>query len=182
MDWKRTLGTVAPALATALGGPLAGVATKALADGLLGDSGATEADIAAAVAGGGPDVLVRLREIDTQFKADMRRAEIDIERIHHDDRRSARERQVHVRDWTPALLAFVITLGFFGVLGWMLWQGLPQQGEQPLLVMLGSLGTAWTGIIAYYYGSSRGSDAKGETMERLLGRRTDGGPSAKAQP
>jgi len=34
--WKGIVGTVAPALATALGGPLAGVAVRAIAEKVLG--------------------------------------------------------------------------------------------------------------------------------------------------
>jgi hypothetical protein len=38
LDWRKTLGTVAPAIATALGGPLAGVAVGMAAKALgLGD-------------------------------------------------------------------------------------------------------------------------------------------------
>ena len=48
-DWKSIVGTVAPAIATALGGPLAGLGVSAIGKALgLGD-GASKEDVAQAV-------------------------------------------------------------------------------------------------------------------------------------
>ena len=69
-------------------------------------------------------------------------------------------------EWTPKILAFMITGGFFTILGFMLIHPLPDNGsvKDVLLIMMGSLGTSWTGIIAYYFGSSAGSAAKTHIM------------------
>lgn len=47
-DWKAIVKTVAPALGTALGGPLAGTAVKVLSEALLGHSDGKEEEIARA--------------------------------------------------------------------------------------------------------------------------------------
>jgi len=57
------------------------------------------------------------------------------------------------------VLTLLITFGFFGVLGWMLYDTTVVDNP-PLLIMLGSLGTAWTGACAFWFGTTSGSKAK----------------------
>ena len=161
MDWKKTLATVAPGLATALGGPLAGVAAQAISSALLGKPDGTEDDLADAIRAGGPDALAKLRDAENTFRVRMRELEIDLEKLHQSDRADARGREVKASDsWTPRLLAFFVTAGFFGVLAFLLVYGKPDSGGDALLVMLGALGGAWASVISYYFGSSAGSASK----------------------
>lgn len=158
------LGQVAPTIATALGGPLAGVAVKTLSNALFGHEDATEDQISDAMASATPDQLAAIKKIDADFKVQMKSLDIDLERISAGDRDSARQMQRETKDWVPKVLAIVITLGFFGILIWMLLKGMPQTGTEALLMMLGALGTAWTGVINFYYGSSAGSKAKTDAL------------------
>ena len=158
------LGQVAPTLATALGGPLAGLAVKTLSNVLLGNEGGSEAEIAKAMQTATPDQLAQIKQIDADFKVRMAELEIDLERISAGDRDSARKREVMVGDHTPKILAAAITVGFFGILFWMFVYGVPKNGNEALLLMLGALQTAFTGVIAYYFGSSAGSKAKTDAL------------------
>jgi membrane-bound ClpP family serine protease len=158
------LGQLAPTIATALGGPLAGVAVKTLSNALFGHEDASEEQISEAMASATPDQLAAIKKIDADFKVQMKSLDIDLERISAGDRDSARQMQRETKDWVPKILAIVITLGFFGILVWMLLNGMPQTGTEALLMMLGALGTAWTGVINFYYGSSAGSKAKTDAM------------------
>ena len=158
------LGQIAPTIATALGGPLAGIAVKTLSAVLFGHENGSEEEISAAMANASPDQLAALKKIDADFKAHMKELDIDLERIAAGDRDSARQMQRDTRDWVPKVLAVVITLGFFGILIWMLLNGMPKTGTEALLMMLGALGTAWTGVVNFYYGSSAGSKAKTDAL------------------
>jgi hypothetical protein len=168
MDFLKTfgslIGTIAPTIATALGGPLAGMAVRAVSTALLGHEGGTEADIMAATGQATPDQLSALKKIDADFKVQMESLDIDLERIAAADRDSARNMQIETRDWIPRALAVGVTAGFFGILVWILIYGLPESGKESLLLLLGALQTAWTGIVSFYFGSSAGSQKKDQLL------------------
>jgi hypothetical protein len=65
-------------------------------------------------------------------------------------------------------IAIIVTIGFLFILYHLLTNGLPAQGSEPMLIMLGSLGTAWTGITGYYFGSSMGSRAKSDVINTIV--------------
>lgn len=165
MDWKSMLGGIAPTIATALGGPLAGLAVEAIGN-AIGMDQPTVKKVQEALTQGQltSDQIVRLKKAETDLQLRMKELDISLDQLDATDRDSARKREMAVLDRTPSVLAAVVTLGFFGVLIYMLQYGIPSEGGEALLVMLGSLGTAWSGIIAYYYGSSRGSDRKTDIM------------------
>jgi hypothetical protein len=160
------LGQVAPTIATALGGPLAGLAVKTISEAMFGHSDANESEVSAALMGATPEQLQKLKETDATFKLKMKELDIDLEKISSEDRDSARKMQMETRDWIPRALAISVTFGFFGILTWLLTKGVPPTGSETLIYMLGALGTAWTGIVQFYFGSSAGSKAKTDALAK----------------
>ena len=173
MDFLKTfgplLGSVAPTIATALGGPVAGMAVRAISGALFGHENGTEDDIMAALANPNGDQLAALKKIDADFKVQMKSLDIDLERIAAGDRDSARQMQMTTRDWIPRVLAVGVTLGFFGIVAFILHYGLPPTGGEALLMLIGTLGTAWTGVMGFYFGSSAGSKQKTDALTAALG-------------
>jgi hypothetical protein len=72
--------------------------------------------------------------------------------------------QVATKSYLPPTLAIGVTVGFFGILFGLMY-GQIEHAPQ-IDIMLGSLGTAWTGIIAFYFGSSAGSQAKDDLLHQ----------------
>ena len=155
------IADVAPTLAGALGGPLAGAAAETLSRAVLGDAAespprALEERLLAR----DPAALLAARAAETEFRKAVLEAQRKAERIAAEDRASARERQVALKDRTPAILGFGVITGFFGVLGIMLAQELPAQAEPAFSIMLGALATMTAAVVNYYFGSSAGSREK----------------------
>lgn len=163
-----TIASVAPTLGTALGGPLGGLAGNLLAT-ELGKLGIKNdpASITKAVMSQDPATMLAIKAADNAMVEHMRQMDIDEEALKFKDTESARLRQVAVKDYTPSVLAYLITFGFFSCLGWLLVSGKPQQGGDVMLVMLGALGSAFGGVVGYYFGSSAQSASKTETIATL---------------
>ena len=158
------LGQLAPTIATAIGGPIAGMAVKALAGALGLSQDASSEDVETALINATPEQLAAIKKVDADFKVQMKELDIDLERIAAGDRDSARNMQMHTNDWIPRAMAIMVTFGFFGILTWLLTKGVPPTGSETLIYMLGALGTAWTGIVQFYFGSSAGSKAKTDAL------------------
>ena len=160
MDWLKQ---IAPTIATALGGPLAGMAVSAISKAIgvdeekVGDLIANNKLTADQIA------QVKLAEIELQKQA--QELGLNFEKLEVEDRKSARDMQSATRSMMPPLLAGAVTIGFFSIMVMMFFNKI-DSANPAILMMLGSLGTAWTGIIAYYFGSSAGSQAKTDLLSK----------------
>jgi hypothetical protein len=159
MDWLKT---IAPTIATALGGPLAGLAVDAISKAI----GIDPKDVQATIDSGklNADQIMLIKQAEIQMAARAQEMGLDFAKLSNDDRKSARDMQVATKSYLPPTLAIGVTLGFFGILFGLMF-GQIEHAPQ-IDIMLGSLGTAWTGIIAFYFGSSAGSQAKDDLLHQ----------------
>lgn len=175
MDFKELLpmlSKLAPTVATALGGPLAGTAIKALGDvfglDMSADTKENKEALVGALKGATQEQLMALKKADQEYEVKM--AELGFKNVETiaslaaSDRADARKRETNVKDNTPKILAYLITIGFFGIIAFMLFGKIPSENKDILYILLGSLGTAWTGCIAYYFGSTNGSMEKSKLL------------------
>jgi len=163
MDWLKT---IAPTIATAMGGPLAGMAVDAIGN-ALGMKDATKEQVKDLLASGTltSDQMASLKQADASLKVRMKELEIDMEKVHAGDRNSAREMAARTGDvWTPRIMALVVFM-VWGAVNYKLFNGTINGDMRELVARaLGTLDAVLMAVIYYYYGSSSSSAAKTEAM------------------
>jgi len=161
-SWIDTVEKLAPTVASALGSPVAGMAVGALesALGMSGDEVQKTIETGKLTS----DQVAAIQQAELAIKAKAQEMNLDFAKLQYEDAASARDMQKTVKSWVPPFLALAVTAGFFGILvGLMV--GLTKQNPE-IDIMLGSLGSAWVGIISFYFGSSAGSQAKDQLLHQ----------------
>ena len=154
MDWLvKLLPTIGSLLVP--GGPLLGAAVEAVG-GALGLSEKTEQSVKDVLNSGRltPEAMQALKQADNDLRLKLEELGIKAEELAVKDRGDARAMQASTHSWVPSALACVVTVGFFAILiglltGWLkLWE------STTLSLLIGSLSTAFSSVLAFYYGAS----------------------------
>lgn len=167
MDFTELLKTVAPWIGTALAGPLGGMAATAAAN-ALGLSDKTADALKAALTGATPEQMLALKRADQDFAIQMQalgfKQVSDLEAIAAGDRKDARDMAKTTRSWVPAALSGGVTVGYFTILIGLMAGKLAVEDSQAMLLMLGSLTTAWGVVMAFWFGTTADSGRKTELL------------------
>jgi hypothetical protein len=159
MSW---IESIAPTIASCLGGPLAGLAVEAVSKAIGVDPSAVQDTINSGKLTA--EQIASIQAAEIQLKAKAQEMNLDFEQLAVQDRKSARDMQTTTKSFIPPLLALIITLGFFGILIGMMTGKVTS--SDALMLLLGSLGTAWTGVISFYFGSSASSQNKDQLLHQ----------------
>ena len=162
-DLIGLLKNIAPALATAVAGPLGGAAVTAIA-GKFGVENSVEA-VAKAIAGD-PEAAQKLADLDLEY------AKLDSA-----DRDSSREREVKIatsqdapllnKIVTPVLALGTVSVSFILLAAIMFLPDINGSRKDLAIYVLGAVNAATVQVLSYYFGASH--DHKKDISPSILG-------------
>lgn len=71
------------------------------------------------------------------------------------------------RDIYQYALGTLVALGFFATLACLIFVEMPEKNKEPLLILLGVLGSKFSDVVGYFYNSSKGSADKSEVLNKM---------------
>lgn len=164
-DWRSVIGAIAPTVATALGGPLAGLAVDALGQAMgmqqptvdkmkeAFKSSQLTTDQIIAVKAAEQALLIRMRELDIQET-----------QLAYQDTDSARRMQTATNSVVPALLTCFVVGAFSVTLLLLLKFDVPVTNRDIVVYMIGQLSGGFTSALAFWLGTTRESGRKTELL------------------
>ena len=164
---RQVLDTVAPVLATAVGGPFGAMAATIIQSALGTDD---EAIIEQKLANATPETLLALRQANQQFEVQMRELGIREDQLYLEDTANARlmaretgnTPQVYLTGGFLAIYAFLVAAFFvldFELNDW-------QRGQ--LGILIGVITAAVGQIINFWFGTSKSSKVKDGVLADVL--------------
>jgi hypothetical protein len=106
-------------------------------------------------------------EEEIQFKMGLAQLQLQTLQAQTQDVQSARAMQMQTRSVWPGTLTLVITVGFYVVLGIVIYHGLPKVGDtgsEAILLLIGSLTTGFSMVLTFWFGSTMGSQNKDQML------------------
>ena len=165
MDWLKTL---APTVASVLGGPLAGLAVEALGKAFGWEDSTVEKvnDVLQSGSLSG-DQIAAIKKAEMELKAKEQELGFKFEELVLKDIADARARETAVKDNTNKVLAYVVIGAFIAMvaatlMGWT-------KAESVLAgTLIGYLSAKAEQVLAYYFGSTKGSADKTAAMAKAM--------------
>ena len=68
------------------------------------------------------------------------------------------------KDVFQYFLGALVVLGFFSLLGLLIFKGIPEKNAELLYLAVGALIGSFSTVVGYFYGSSAGSAAKNDLL------------------
>jgi hypothetical protein len=161
MEW---LTQIAPGIATALGGPLAGLAVTAISKAL----GIDEKDVQSTIEQGklSADQLTSLKQAEIELQSKAQELGLNFEKLATDDRKSAREMQVSTKSFVPALLSILVVCAWALIQYFLLTHVIAQEMRELVARVLGTLDGALMLVLSFYFGGSSDSQDKDAMLHR----------------
>ena len=160
MDWLKTL---TPTIATALGGPLAGMAVVAMSKAL----GCAPEDVQEVISSGKLDAaqVAAIQLAELELKKQAQAMNLDFAKLVAEDKKSAREMQIATKSWLPSVLA-VLVVGGFGTVTALKVMGFAVAADPTIQDLLTTLRDGVILVLSFYFGSSSGSQAKDQLLHQ----------------
>lgn len=169
-NWKDLLKEVAPTVAGAIGGPFTMTAINILAD-LLGVE-QDEKKIGDVVASGDPQVLYKLRQAENDFNLALKEAEVDRDRLMHENTADARDLGKSKGLKAHYVLSAVFIGGYFCIFGAFVYAlaigvAVDQSWGMLFAALIGVMTASVKDIMNFWFGGSAGLKDSNDAMERL---------------
>ena len=148
---KGLVGSIAPTLGAALGGPVGGAAASMLAD-VLGCDPAP-AKIERALAQATPEQLAEIKKAELDFEVRMKELEVDVFALETKDIQNARES--FSEDWTARAIALLSIVLFGGYVLLVTVQPADDNDLNVVNLVLGYLGGIVSSVVSFYFGASK---------------------------
>ena len=174
MSWKEIIGTLAPTVASALGGPLAGAAVTAIC-GLLGITEPTQDKIKVAIENGSltGEQVSAIRLLELKLKGEEEERGFRYTELEFKDRDSARGRDTELNKSGQynyrADVMFVLAVAVIVGLVYSIWTepGINEFMKGIVTLVLGRFLGYLDNIYSFEFGTTRGSQNKDATINKL---------------
>ena len=160
MEWLKT---IAPTVATALGGPLAGMAVSAVSKALGCDPDEVQGIISSNKLTAEQVASIQLAELELKKQAQS--MNLDFAKLTVEDRKSARDMQIATKSMLVPSLAILIVSAFIGVVIATLG-GFAVVDSVLAGTLIGYISAKAEQVVNFYFGSSAGSKEKTELLSK----------------